>query len=79
MNFIKNLFSSSWELVYSTQKLEEYYQVKELLSEEGIKLKTKSLSSGGGQGGGYGFATTYQIYVLKEDVHRAHDCISQTY
>jgi hypothetical protein len=75
---MKNLFSflfNKWEVVYSTQDLDDYYKVKEKLSQRGFKYKTESISSGGGEGGGYGFATTYHIKVKKEDVNKSSRAI----
>ncbi|RIW32019.1 hypothetical protein D3H55_14160 [Bacillus salacetis] len=75
---LKKLFKkvfAKWEMVYSTQDVGEYSTVKGKLENQGIPYKTKSISSGGGQGGGYGFASTYQLFVPKESVRRASEAI----
>jgi hypothetical protein len=71
---LKRLFIK-WELVYSTQNVAEYSSIKGKLENNDITYKTKSISSGGGEGGGYGFATTYQILVPKEDAYKANEAI----
>ncbi|MBM7621050.1 hypothetical protein JOC95_002923 [Bacillus tianshenii] len=75
---IKNFFTSlfvNWELVYSTQDVSEYSSIKGNLENNDVKYKTKTISSGGGEGGGYGFSSTYQIFVPKEVVHKANKAI----
>jgi hypothetical protein len=72
--FLKNLFAK-WELIYSTQDIAEYYTMKERLEYKDVKYKTKTISSGGGEGGGYGFATTYQLFVPKEVAHKANSAL----
>jgi hypothetical protein len=64
-----------WELVYSTQDVAEYSSIKGKLENSDITYKTKSISSGGGEGGGYGFSTIYQILVPKEEAYRANEAI----
>ncbi|WP_425429508.1 hypothetical protein [Desulfoscipio geothermicus] len=74
-NLIKNLLQAKWEIVFSTQNIEKYAKVKGKLLNNKIKIKTEMCSSGGGQGGGYGFATTYHILVRSEDIHKANEAI----
>lgn len=71
---MKHLFRR-WELVYSTQDVEEYSKVRGNLINKGVPNKTKTISSGGGERGGYGFASTYQLYVPKEVAHKANEAI----
>ena len=72
---LKNLLRTKWEIVYSTQNVDEYAKVKGKLLNNKIKAKTEMFSSGGGQGGGYGFATTYHILVRSEDIYKANEVI----
>lgn len=74
----KNLLKTKWEIIYSTQNIEKYAKVKGKLLNNRIKTKTEMFSSGGGQGGGYGFATTYHILVKSEDIHKASEMIYST-
>ncbi|MCA1065789.1 hypothetical protein QTG56_22140 [Rossellomorea sp. AcN35-11] len=76
-NILKRLFMR-WELVYSTQDVGEYSTIKGRLVNSGIKHQTKTISSGGGEGGGYGFATTYQLYVPNEAAHKANEAIHRS-
>ncbi|MEL3971934.1 hypothetical protein AAEO50_06565 [Rossellomorea oryzaecorticis] len=64
-----------WEMVYSTQNVAEYSTIKGKFENNAIPYKTKSISSGGGEGGGYGFATTYQVLVPKEEAYKANEAI----
>ncbi|MFM1654360.1 hypothetical protein ACI7RC_20030 [Brevibacillus sp. B_LB10_24] len=74
-NPFARFFRKKWELVYSTQEVQTYAEITGRLRNHGIRVKTESFSGGGGQGGGYGFATTYHIYVPAEAVHQAHSVI----
>lgn len=75
-NLFQNLFrQNKWEIIYSTQDVQKFSEVRARLQEKNIRTKTETLSSGGGQGGGYGFATTYHILVLAEDIHLANDIV----
>ncbi|WP_421385274.1 hypothetical protein ACOJQI_11075 [Bacillus salacetis] len=74
---IKGLFAK-WELIYSTHDVEEYSTMKGRLENKNIPYKTKTVSSGGGQGGGYGFAANYQLFVPKELIHKANEAIHHT-
>ncbi|BCB04462.1 hypothetical protein [Bacillus sp. KH172YL63] len=71
---LKKVFRK-WDLVYSTQDVGEYATMKGRLMQNGVEHKTKTISSGGGEGGGYGYASTYQLYVPKEDAHKANKAI----
>ncbi|WP_064094237.1 hypothetical protein [Rossellomorea aquimaris] len=71
---LKKIFNK-WELNYSTQEVGEYSNIIGRLQNKGVKYKTKTISSGGGERGGYGFASTYQVYVPKEAVHMANKAI----
>jgi len=68
-------FFVKWELVYSTQDVAEYSTIRGKLDNKDVKYKTKTISTGGGEGGGYGFASTYQLFVPKEVVHEASKAI----
>ena len=72
---LKNLLRTKWEIIYSTQNIEKYAEVKGKLSNNKITIKTEMYNSGGGHGGGYGFATTYHILVKPEDIHKANEVI----
>lgn len=75
---LKSLFKKllmQWDLVYSTHDVAAYSRVMEKLQNKGIPTKTKSINAGGGEGGGYGYSTTYQIFVPKESSHKANEAI----
>ena len=72
--FIKGLFVK-WELVYSTQDATKHFTMLGRLDNNGIKYKTKTISLGGGYGGGEGFNSIYHIYVHKDTLHKANEAI----
>ncbi|MGM0837361.1 MAG: hypothetical protein ACQEV7_14495 [Bacillota bacterium] len=49
--FFVSLFVN-WEIVYSTQDIAEYSSIIGKLENNDGKCKTKTISSGGGEGGG---------------------------
>ncbi|HBX24512.1 MAG TPA: hypothetical protein DEF34_12915 [Desulfotomaculum sp.] len=75
---IRDLLQTKWEIIYSTQNIEKYAKVKGRLLNNNLRMKTEMFSSGGGHGGGYGFATTYHILVRLEDVHKASEILNST-
>jgi hypothetical protein len=58
--------------VYSIQDVGEYSLVKGKLESKGTAYKTKTISSGGGQGGGCSFASTCQLFVPIAMTNREH-------
>lgn len=74
LKLIKKLFAN-WEVVYSTKDFAEYTTMKGRLEEAGIPYKKKTLDSGSSQGGGNGFAATYQLLVPEELIQKAQEAI----
>jgi len=72
--FIKSLFVK-WEMVYSTQDATKHFTMLGRLDNKGIKYKTKTISFGGGYGGGEGFSASYQIFVLRDTINKANEAI----
>jgi hypothetical protein len=72
--FIKSLLVR-WELVYSSQEASTHFEKLGRLDNKGIKYKTKTISFGGGYGGGEGFNSIFHIYVPKSAIHKANDAI----
>lgn len=71
---VKSIFMK-WELVYSTPNVSRHFAILQRLDKKGIKYKTKTISFGGGFGGGEGFNSVYHIYVPKHAVHHAGNTI----
>jgi len=71
---IKSLFVR-WELVSSSQDATKHFEKLGRLDNNGIKYKTKTISSGGGYGGGDGFNSIYHIYVPNNEIHKANGAI----
>jgi len=72
--FIKSLFVK-WELVHSTHDAAKHFTMLSRLDDNGIKYKTKTITSGGGVGGGDGFTSIYEILVQNETISIANDAI----
>lgn len=64
-----------WELVYSTPNVSKHFAMLQRLDNQGLKYKTKTISFGGGFGGGEGFSSVYHIYVPKDIAHHAGETI----
>ncbi|MBA2173780.1 hypothetical protein H0266_02600 [Halobacillus locisalis] len=72
----RNLFGNkSWELVFSTHDLIHYYKRVGALKNEGIEIKTKTLSCVGGKEGATGLACIYQVYVRRPVIHQAYETL----
>ncbi|MGO0058869.1 hypothetical protein ACTID9_02345 [Brevibacillus fluminis] len=75
-HFLHKLFArTKWVVVFSTQHVETYMKCKGRLSEANVAAKTEAVCTGGGEGSGDAFGTTYHILVKAEDVHRANRII----
>ena len=66
-----------WETVYLTNNLDKYAGIRGRLMDNGVKAKTKitNNSSGGIGNSVMPNSTNYEIFVRKEDVHRANQII----
>ncbi|TGB04446.1 hypothetical protein [Halobacillus salinus] len=73
---IGNWFDQTqWELLFSTDDLNDYYGRLGTLKNEGIEVKTKTLSSGSAHGGGASIACIYQVFVRKPILHQASEAL----
>lgn len=72
----RNWFRTNrWELVFSTHDLTHYYNGVGALKNEGLQVKTKTLSCVGGKDGSTGLACIYQVYVRKPLIHQAYETL----
>ncbi|USG66216.1 hypothetical protein NDK47_02455 [Brevibacillus ruminantium] len=62
-------------MIFSTQDVQRYSEIVGALSASNVPFQTESVSGGGGEGGGYGFATTYHILVRPEDIRLANELV----
>lgn len=69
------LDQAQWELAFSTDDLNHYYEQIGILKNEGIEVKTKLMSSGSAHGGGASIACIYQVFVKKQTLHQAQEAL----
>ncbi|QKY70614.1 hypothetical protein [Lentibacillus sp. CBA3610] len=71
---LKGLFQK-WEIVYATQRIDDYYKAKTRLSKSRIAYKINTLTTDTGNNRRNGTVTTYHIKVKEEDIRRSYDII----